>query len=138
MKRRVLKIGRWVIDVLFAVRYYDIAGVVACLRDINSPRDVIDRSIEIMEECEDDKGFTFANPYLKRAVSVIGPSSSGEEFVNTLVHEIHHVAVAIASELGVDLEDETPAYLSGNAAMEFIDLICEFGCSKCHKKENRI
>ena len=135
MKHRVLKIGRWVIDVLFAVRYYDIAGVVSCLREINAPRDVIDRSIEIMEECEDDKGFTFANPHMMRAVSVIGPSSSGEEFVNTLVHEIHHVAVAIASGLGIDLESETPAYISGNATMEFVDLICELGCSRCHNGE---
>ena len=75
-------------------------------------------------------GFTYSNLENHRAVVAVGPVSSGEEFIDTLVHEVHHLAVAIASGLGVDLEGETPAYLSGDSARALADVICRLGCSK--------
>lgn len=59
---------------------------------------------------------------------VIGPTTSAAQFQNTLVHEIHHLAVAVADSLGVDLEGETPAYLAGDSAMSLADIICRLGC----------
>ena len=70
---------------------------------------------------------------LRKALVVIGPTSSGKEFVDTLTHEIHHVAVAIAKSLGVDLEGETPAYLSGDSARELAGIVCELGCDQCRQ-----
>ena len=107
MVHRVLAIGEWVVDFLFARLDYDAEGVLACMYDIGASSDVL------------------------RAVVVIGPTSSGKQFVNTLVHEVHHLAVAIADSLGHDLESEVPAYLSGDAAMALAETVCEFGCSHC-------
>lgn len=76
-------------------------------------------------------GFTFTNQEMKRALVVIGPSSSGSQFLDTLTHEIHHLAVAIADSLGHDLESEVPAYISGDAALSLAKTICEFGCPHC-------
>jgi len=76
-------------------------------------------------------GFTYSNGIVFRAVVCIGPTSSGAEFQNTLVHEIHHLAVAIASGIGVDLESETPAYLAGDTMREFADVVCHLGCDHC-------
>lgn len=50
---------------------------------------------------------------------------------NTLTHEIHHLAVAIARELGIDLESETPAYIAGDTMREFADVVCRLGCEHC-------
>ena len=133
MVHRILAIGEWVVDFLFARLDYDAEWVLSCLYDIDAPASVLRRADEIMEEDKLNCGFTFSNPEMKHAVVVIGPTSSGRQFVNTLVHEVHHLAVAIADSLGHDLESETPAYLSGDSAMALAETICEFGCSHCRE-----
>lgn len=133
MIHRVLQIGRWTVDFLFAERRYDVDGVVACLRYLGAPRSVIDKAVRLMEEGGDNTGFLYHNPKTFRALGVIGPTTSGAEFIDTLVHEIHHLAVAIASELGVSLEGESPAYLAGDSARAFADVVCQLGCPHCRE-----
>lgn len=132
MARRVLKIGRWVVDFLFAEKKYDIDGVLGCLYDAGAPSSILDQAEDLMRNCDYDCGFTFSNAMNFRAVVCIGPTSSGKEFQNTLTHEIHHLAVAIARSLGIDLESETPAYLAGDTMREFADVVCRLGCEHCH------
>ena len=131
MISRVLNIGHWVIDFLFAVDGYDSDGVLACLYDIYAPKDVLRRAVEIMEREDPDCGFTFSNPDLKRSVCVVGPTSSGGEFINTFTHEVRHVADAIARSIGYELDGEIPAYISGDAAMALAEVVCELGCEHC-------
>lgn len=128
MVHRVLLIGRWMVDFLFAVRKYDIEGVLSVLYNAHAPESIIDDAEELMRSCEYNCGFTYSNPRRKLAVVLIGPTTSGAEFIDTLVHEVHHLAVAIASSIGVDLEGETPAYLAGDASRELMDVICSLGC----------
>lgn len=135
MKRTIL-IGRWVVDFLFFVDKYDVEGVLACLWDCGATRGILMQAEDLMKTCEANCGFTFANPELFRAVVVVGPTSSSDEFIDTLVHEIHHLAVAIASELGIDLEGETPAYISGDFARALASTICELGCPHCSGDES--
>ena len=128
MIHRVLKIGRWAVDFLFVENRYDIEGIVSCLRHAEAPRRIIDQAVDLMEEGSPNTGFTYTNAMVFRAVVCIGPTTSGGEFQDTLVHEIHHLAVAIARELGVDLEGETPAYLAGDTMRAFADVVCKLGC----------
>ena len=132
MLHQVLAIGEWVIDFLFAEERYDRDGVLACLYEIDAPSEVLEQADEVMRKNDWNCGFMYGSVILKRAVVVVGPSSSGSEFLDTLVHEIHHLAVLIASGLGVDLESETPAYLAGDSVRELAEVICEMGCSNCH------
>ena len=131
MIHRVLKILDWVVDFLFAKLRYDEDGVLACLYEIGADIDIMRAASEIMDNDRLNCGFTFANPDLKRALVVVGPASSGKQFANTFAHEIHHLAVAIADSIGVDLESETPAYLAGDTTMALIETVCEFGCPHC-------
>lgn len=131
MVHRVLSIGSWVADFLFARLSYDEEGVLACLYEIGADDYVIKQASKIMDSERLNCGFTFANPDLKRAVVVVGPTSSGKQFINTCVHEIHHLAAAIADSLGYDLEGESPAYLAGDSALALAETICEFGCPNC-------
>ena len=131
MVHRVLSIGSWVADFLFARLNYDEEGVLACLYEIGADDYVIKQASKIMDSERLNCGFTFANPDLKRAVVVVGPTSSGKQFINTCVHEIHHLAVAIADSLGYDIEGESPAYLAGDSALALAETICEFGCPNC-------
>ena len=132
MERQVIKIGRWVVDCLFAEDRYDVDGVLACIYDAGATYPILRKAKDMMTSGQMNTGFTFNNPDNYRAVLVIGPSESGEEFIDTLVHEVHHLAVAIASGLGVDLESETPAYLAGDSARALARLICKYGCSACN------
>ena len=131
MIHRVLRVLDWVVDFLFAKLDYDDEGVLACLYEIDADYDVLRQVNRIMDSDKLNCGFTFANPDLRRAVVVIGPSSSSKEFLNTTVHEIHHLAVAIADSLGYDLEGETPAYLAGDSALALAETICELGYPHC-------
>lgn len=131
MIHRVLTIGRWDIDFLFAEDGYDKQAVLYCLYEAYAPEDIIEQAKELMYGCEYNCGFTYSNTYRKRAVILIGPTTSGEEFQDTFVHELHHLAVAIAEGLGIDLESETPAYIAGDSARELADVVCNFGCRHC-------
>ena len=111
---------------------YDVEAIADYLYEAGASRLVFEQAEDLMWMCDYNCGFTFANPHRYRAVVVIGPTTSGSEFVDTLVHEVHHLAVAIADNLGIDLESEGPAYLSGDTARELAGAICELGCSKCH------
>ena len=130
MEERTIKIGRWVVEFYFGE--YDSDTLLDRLYDFGAGASIMRRAMDLMDSDMENTGFTFSNPYDKVALIAIGPTSSGEEFVNTLVHEVHHLAVAIASELGVDLESETPAYLAGDSARELAKVICRLGCSKCN------
>jgi len=128
MIHRVLGIGRWSIDFLFATKRYDIEGVLACLYDAYAPDDVMDEAEELMLSCEYNCGFTYTNQLRRKAVVLIGPTTSGEEFIDSFVHEVRHLADAIADSLGVPLDSELPAYVSGDAARALAEIVCELGC----------
>lgn len=132
MKRNELYVGRWYVEFYFATEGYDVDTLLDRLYDFAAPYSVLKQSMELMESGNMNTGFTFCNPYDKRILVAIGPSDSGSEFLNTLVHEIHHVAVAIAEGVGVDLESEIPAYIAGDSAFALAKVICEFGCDGCN------
>lgn len=129
MIHRFLKIGRWSVNFLFSEEEYDIEQALTFLYDADAPLSVMRRAYRLMKMHRQDTGFTYANTNLLCAVVIVGPSSSGRQFLNTLVHEVHHLAVSIADSLGVDLEGEAPAYLSGDTAMALAEIICEMGCN---------
>ena len=137
MIHRVLKISRWVVDFLFALKDYDREGVLACLNEINAPGGVLGRANEIMEERKLNRGFTYSNPELKRAVVVIGPTSSGEEFLNTFSHEIDHLTNDIADSLGIREEREGTSYLTGDTTMALAEVLCFLGCKHCRPGYDR-
>ena len=118
-------------DILFVVDKYDEEGILAYLFDHDASYDVMIRARKIMQRGRMNRGFTFANPELKTALVVIGPTTSGKQFVNTLSHEIRHLADAIAKSIGYRLDGEGAAYLTGDTTMALIETICELGCDKC-------
>lgn len=88
-----------------------------------------------MESGRYNRGFTFNNPDLKRSVVVVGPTTSGKQFQNSFTHELRHLADGIAKYIGVDLDSETPAYITGDTAMELADVVCRMGCDECSGTE---
>ena len=134
MTRRTLNIGRWLVVFLFADDGFNAYEVLKVLGDAGAPLDVLDRAEETIV-CKRNCGFTYSDERHHIAVVFIGQSSSGEEFIDTLVHEVHHLAVAIADGVGVDLRSETPAYIAGDSAKILAKTICRLGCSRCRNEK---
>ena len=130
MIHRVISIGRWVVDFLFATDDYDIDGVLGCLYDVGASDSVMNRAEDLMRSCEYNCGLTYTNGYTRRAIVLIGPTTSGDEFINSLVHEVRHLSDAIAEGLGVPLNSERPAYISGDTVRSLAGIICRLGCRK--------
>lgn len=128
---RTLNIGRWLVEFYFAEDGYDADALLDRMFDFGASAKVMRQAMSLMESGDKNTGFTFSNPYDRVAIVAIGPTTHGEEFINTLTHEIHHLAVAIAASLGIDLESETPAYVAGDSAMALAETICELGCRHC-------
>jgi len=133
MIHKKLKVGHWEVDFLFAGERYDTDEGLDYLYYADAPDYVLRKAYHVMEDNKTDTGFAYSNPDSRMAVVVVGPTSSGGEFVNTLTHEIYHVAVAIAESIGVELDSETPAYISGDTLKSLFSVICELGCRECNK-----
>lgn len=129
MIERRLNIGRWVAEFYFGE--YDMDTLLDRLFDFGAPYQVLRQAYDLMESGQMNTGFTFSNPEERLAIVAVGPTTGGEEFQDTLVHEVHHLAVAIASGLGVDLESETPAYIAGDSIRDLASVVCELGCKRC-------
>jgi len=128
MIQRAIKIGRWEVEFYFADKKYDIDTLLDRLYDFGATATLMRQALDLMSSNVRNTGFTFTNQKELCAIVAIGPTSSGPEFVNTLVHEVHHLAVAIANNLGIDLDSEGPAYIAGDSARALAEIVCELGC----------
>lgn len=77
-------------------------------------------------------GLTYSNFRRRESVLVTELTSSPEEFLNTYVHEIGHLATHIAQADGIDLKGEEVRYLEGELAMALYPKCKRLMCCKCH------
>lgn len=131
MIRRDLKIGRWAVEFYFSTDGYDVDMLLDRLFDFGASGKLMRGVMDLMERGDMNTGFTFTNEEERIALVAIGPTENGSEFINTLVHELYHVAAAISRGLGVELDGETPAYIIGDSALELMDVVCQMGCRSC-------
>lgn len=120
-------------DFLFVDRDYDIDGILACLIDAHASDEILDDAEDLMLSCRYNCGFTYTNPRFRRAVVLIGPTTSGDEFLNSISHEARHLADGIANSLGIELDSEPPAYMTGDTIKALARIICDFGCRDYRK-----
>ena len=128
MEEKCLYIGRWIVCFIFALEGYDEERILNILSEAGGNDAVLEQASDLMSSRRLNKAFTYTNADHMIAIIVIGPVSSRDEFIDSIIHEIHHLAVVIASNVGVDLEGEAPAYLSGDLARDMAEYICNLGC----------
>ena len=137
MIRRLLHIDGWTVHFYFAPDGYDEEELLNLLYDLDASDDILVRASRKIRTRRTNEGFAYSNPYLREADIVVGPATSGEQYLNSIVHEIHHHSVAIADELGTDLKGEVPAYIAGDTAEVLVDIICMLGCG-CRKNGEKV
>lgn len=133
MIRRMLKIGRWTVYFIFAVEGYDEEEILDLLYNLDAPDDILVEVSRKMRRGQPNEGFTYANPPWKVAVVVVGPTTSGKQFQNSLSHEIDHLSDYIARWYGMKDRPEGTSYLVGDTTMALAEIICLLGCDKCRE-----
>ena len=132
MIHRALRVRDWTVDFLFVTGRNDREGVLACLLDLGATRPIVEATVELMGGGL-NRGFTFSNTERRVSLSWVGPQTSGAEWVNTTVHEIVHVAQAIASADGTEPLSEEFAYLVGDITQGVADILCHLACDRCRE-----
>jgi len=73
-----------------------------------------------------DTGFTHTDFKKKRSIIAISYTSSKEQFLNTVVHEIKHAQSHICKYYGVNEDSEEAAYLTGYIAQKMHSVLQQF------------
>ena len=71
-------------------------------------------------------GFTHTDFTKRRSIVAISPTTSKEQFLNTVVHEIKHLQSHICRYYNVDEDSEEAAYLIGYIAQKMHKYLIEY------------
>lgn len=134
MIHRTLLIGQWSVDVFINDNgdRTDFGPVTDCLFKMGASDSVIEKAERMMDSGRPNEAFTCSMG--NHSCIYIGQTTSGEEFINSLIHELRHLIDHIANHYGIT-DGETVGYMSGDAAMLLAKDICELGCPRCGKEE---
>ena len=134
MITRTVRVGTWEFDFFFAVGVFNPEELSDRLALFDAPEEIMERTANFMAAGDLNTGFTYSNTDLQRGVVWVGPQSEGRQWINTTVHEIVHVAIAIARDKGIDYVGEAFAYLLGDIVECLSDILCLLGCDSCRKQ----
>lgn len=104
--------GDWAIVFAYDIEMLDLDKIVDWLEELDADDEDIRKACETIMKW--NTGFTYNNEKLRMSLVCIGRSTSVEEYMNTLSHEIDHVQEAVCSYYDIPLGTERAAYLQGD------------------------
>ncbi len=128
---REVHIRHWTILFLFSFDEYDMESIYDALVWAEAPESIIENVSENVYAGRLNEGFTYSEPSLRRTVAATSKAATGPEMLNTIVHEIVHIAQHISIEDGIDPLSEEVAYLCGDISSTVADIVCRLSCPKC-------
>lgn len=128
---RKVNINDWSILFLFSYSEYDMDAIGDAIMRIGASDGILDQVEMNVEAGRLDEGFTVSNPRERVSVVGIGRTSSGPEFLDSVVHEIFHLVQDICIADRVSLKGEPAAYLAGDISRSVSDFVCELSCPHC-------
>ena len=131
MFSRKVRIAGWTIWFIFSFDADDMESIYDALLWAEAPDSIISNVSKNVYAGKLNEGFTFSEPSLRRTVFATGKTTTGPEMLNTIVHEIVHIAQHISKEDGIDPLSEEMAYLCGDIASTVSDIVCELSCPHC-------
>ena len=134
MTIRRVHIRRW--DILFYLSFDtdDKERILDALVWAQAPSSVIRDVSENISAGNPNEGFCYSNPLQRKTVIGVSETTTGPEFLNSVVHEIAHVAMHIAEEDGIDPYSEDLAYLIGDISHDISYVVCELSCPHCNSR----
>lgn len=123
--------GNWHVKFFLAVDGYYTEDIINELKDINCEKSNLKKAFSNLSSGQVNTGLTYSNSELRESIMVIGLASSGEQFMNSLVHESKHLEAHIGKALGLDPYSEDTAYLAGEIAQKLYRFTNKLSCRKC-------
>lgn len=130
MKHRTVHIRGWRVDVFIddGKYYVDMRKLNEVLDEMGAPYEITEKADSLVTEDVPNQAFTYSRG--RRTCIYIGRTTSPEEFINSMIHEIRHLVDHIAEYYGIS-NGEAVGYMSGDAAFLLAEDICEHGCPHC-------
>lgn len=126
----------WDISVFYEVECKDTDRIVAELKDIGCYGENLFRARKNIESCSPNSGVTYANLSTKEMVVIMTKTTSPAQFMDTFVHELHHMAEFIAKADGVPMVGEEISYISGDLSRQMLTSANRYLCQHC--RDNHI
>lgn len=125
MKRQTIYIPEydWTVYVYYGTTPRDTQEILSKICRLGCPKEGILRSRKQLLSGDYNNGLTYSNRVLKQSVVSLGMASEFAQFLNSFVHELHHLVTHIASAEGIPLEGEEICYLSGDIAQEMYPIL---------------
>ena len=132
MKRQRIYIPEydWIVDIYYDSTPKDAKEIIRKIAMLGCSEEGILKTYEQLSSGILNNGFTYSNRPLKRSVMSLGRASSFAQFLNSFVHELHHLVTHIGVTVGLDLEGEDICYLTGDIAQKMYHILMHY-ISRC-------
>lgn len=121
----------WVVHCFFAVNHYFTNTIVESIRKTGGNEKIQSDVRKKLQEGKLNGGITYSNYDKRESVLVTEITSSASEFLNSLVHETHHLATHIALADDISLTGEEICYIQGDVARTLFSFCSKLLCPNC-------
>lgn len=121
--------GGWLVTAYYAVTHYEVDEILHTLAEAGADDKSLERAYDNLSSGNLNTGLCYSGK--GESVLVISCASSPAQFLNSLVHELHHLASHIASALGYDQKGEETCYIAGETAEKIYKVASKFLCEHC-------
>lgn len=108
----------WSIECYVTTDTLQINKIMCRLRQLKCSDQIMVRAYTILED-QENSGFAYSNPKMRKSLMIINMSTSMDEFINTYNHEKNHIEMHICDTLNIDPFSEEASDLSGYIAQSF-------------------
>lgn len=108
----------WGIECYVTTDTLQINKIMCRLRQLECSNQIMVRAYTILED-QENSGFAYSNPKMRKSLMIINMSTSMDEFINTYNHEKNHIEMHICDTLNIDPFSEEASDLSGYIAQSF-------------------
>lgn len=126
----------WTITAYYAVTHLDMEEIMQSLERAGCHGRNLKTAYENLSSGNRDTGLCFSGK--NTSVLVLSVTSSKPQFMNSLVHELHHLASHIATAVGYNLTEEDVCYLAGEIAEKMYPVVGRYLCQNCDIRPRRI
>lgn len=122
---------QWKVLAYYAVDAYYTNEIATQLQNIGCNREYLERATYNMNSGQLNHGLCYSNMQTRQSILVIGLTSSAEQFLNSLTHELHHLTCHICEAMKIDINSEQAAYICGDIAMQTYKHTAKLLCKHC-------
>lgn len=126
-----LKDYDWKVIIYYHISCYYINEILELLKEMGCSEAHIQDAYDNMKDCKLNTGITYSNKDTKTSLIVISKTSEPAQFMNSLIHEQHHLISHIEDAYSINPLSEESAYLAGYVAELMYPKAKRFLCKCC-------